>query len=127
MLYLDDSESEPPVKRKKFPKIFDGTFYTIEKVIVDKIEARCMECSEVRKGDISSTGNFKNHYKSKHPDGFKALEQYLKNLTTQTPIVKCHQPTLSNVISSAVSPENVSLRNTFKIRLFFYLIYDQFN
>lgn len=118
MLYLDDLESEPPVKKTKMPKIFDGTFYTVEKVTMEKIEARCIECSEVRKGDITSTGNFKNHYKSKHPGRLKVLEEYLKKSTSETPIIKVHQPTISQVISSAVSPESVSLQKTFQIPFF---------
>lgn len=59
----------------------DGAYYVLETNIDGKISAKCQECGEIRKGSISSTGNFKNHYK-KHPSRFKALEEYLKQEDT---------------------------------------------
>lgn len=38
----------------------------------------CTKCGENKKGDISSTGNFKRHYKTKHLSSFKELEDYTK-------------------------------------------------
>lgn len=57
----------------------DGTFYTLDCDIGSdgKISAKCNECKEIRKGNISSTGNFKSHYK-KHPELLLKLEEYLK-------------------------------------------------
>lgn len=72
---------QPPVKKaKKTPRILDGTFYSIVSNNDGKIEATCCECGDIRKGDISSTGNFKTHYKLTHPSKMKQLEDYLKKV-----------------------------------------------
>lgn len=86
-IFLEQNEQSnvfdgiPVTKRpkKKIPKILDGTFYTLDAEIgLDgKISAKCNECKEIRKGNISSTGNFKSHYK-KHPERLAKLEEYLK-------------------------------------------------
>lgn len=75
------SETEPVTKKTKakIPKILDGTFYTIESNIDGKIVAVCNECREKRKGDVWSTGNYKSHYKTKHPKRLVELEKYLNS------------------------------------------------
>lgn len=95
------------------PKIFDGTFYSIEKRINEKIDARCLECSDVRKGSITSTGNFKNHYKTMHCGRFEALEEYLKSSNTQNVTTKVRQPTMPQIFTPTVSPEKVSIQKIF--------------
>lgn len=82
-------------------------------MVMEKIDARCMECSEVKKGFITSTGNFKTHYKSKHPGRFKALEEYLKGSNSSNGTAKVKQPTMPQVFASTVSPENVRLQVIF--------------
>lgn len=72
------SDAPPPAKKvKKVPKILDGTFYTIESNNDGKIIAKCVECGEIKKGEIGSSGNFKSHYKT-HKSQFNRLEEYLK-------------------------------------------------
>lgn len=74
-LLCSDNASQSTQPR---PKIFDGSFFTILKEENGKIEAKCTECNEVKKGSSSSTGNFYRHYKSKHATRVKALEDHSK-------------------------------------------------
>lgn len=76
----DQAGNEVPVvkKKKKIPRILDGTFYVVEQHQENgQIKAKCQECGDIRKGNITSTGNFKTHYKT-HPEKLKDLEEYLK-------------------------------------------------
>lgn len=68
----------PPRKKAKIPKIFDGKFFEIVSIDdQERVEAKCMECLEIKKGNVKSTGNFKTHYK-KHTTRLAELESYLK-------------------------------------------------
>lgn len=93
----------------------DGTFFTIQENDDGKITARCTECDELKKGNIFSTGNYINHYKTKHSARVKSMEEYLKaakqpkgaaNTTTNTNTVR--QPSIANSFSSSVSGDIVS-------------------
>lgn len=64
-------------KQKKIPKILDGAYYVIESNENGKVNVKCQTCNAIVKGSLSSTGNFKSHYK-KHPTEYKELEEYLK-------------------------------------------------
>lgn len=80
MLHYVTSVSEPPAKKeKKIPKILDGKFYTITANNDGKIDAKCNECGEIKKGHLGSTGNFKSHYK-KHKNRIDDLDKYLKEV-----------------------------------------------
>lgn len=71
--------SDPSPKKKKLPKILDGTFYEIISIDEeDRVVAKCKECLEVKKGKGKSTGNFKTHYKT-HDNRLEELDGYLKN------------------------------------------------
>lgn len=89
------------------PKILDGTFYTFIKDVDGVIYARCNECDEVKKGAISSTGNYKTHYKSRHKSKFPDLEAYLEK--DKKPVDKkvVQQTSLPDMISKAASVETV--------------------
>lgn len=67
-----------PAKRKKLPEILDGKFYTVVLNNNGKIVAKCVDCGDIKKGDLSSTGNFESHYKT-HPHKSKQLDNYLKD------------------------------------------------
>lgn len=69
--------------------------------------AKCMHCDEIKKGDISSTGNFKSHYKLKHSKQVKALEEYLKS---DTEVVKgARQSQISDAFPPKVNADIVSM------------------
>lgn len=92
------------------PKILDGTFYTIEQIDNGKIVARCAECGEQKKGNIFSTGNFINHYKSKHEPRVKELEDFLKNTQPENEKEKTttvRQPAITQCFSENVTAEVV--------------------
>lgn len=75
-------EQQPPRKKSKpnVPRILNGTFYSLEGEIPDdgKIEARCTECQQIRKGNVRTTGNFISHYRTTHRDKFGELELFLR-------------------------------------------------
>lgn len=99
-----------PQKKKRtcIPRILDGTFYCIESNINGKITAKCCECSELKKGDISSTGNFLNHYRAKHSTLQLQLEQHLKsNNLPQTENTSFH------VSKEQVKNKKILLRNSY--------------
>lgn len=67
-----------PKRQKLVPRALDGTFFEIVSNNESKIEAKCKLCLEIKKGNLKSTGNFINHYKSKHQNEYLELENYLK-------------------------------------------------
>lgn len=95
-------------KKQKFcvPKIFYGKYFSIISNDEGKIEARCIECREVKKGHVTSTGNFKNHYRSRHMTLVSEMESYLKSKGDETTGSQTRQPTLAE-FSSIVNPQQV--------------------
>lgn len=78
----ENEENIPPTSKRaktKTPRILDGTFYSIKSVDKGIVCAHCLECGELRKGNISSTGNFISHYKLKHKEKVHILSAYLKS------------------------------------------------
>lgn len=73
-----------------------------------KIEAKCVECGQMKKGTITSTGNFKSHYKM-HPLKSKMLAKYLKG--TDDDIIDVSKLTTSTMrdFLSAISESKVSV------------------
>lgn len=67
--------------KKKPARIFDGKFFTVVKSERGNIVATCTICGEMKKGNLSSTGNFKSHFK-------KNMQRNWRNWTT---IWKVHQ------------------------------------
>lgn len=99
-------------KRMKttIPRIFDGKYFSILSNDHGKISARCNECAETKKGHITSTGNFKIHYKMRHPAIASKLDEYLQN-KTDVPS-KLQQPTLKNFTSN-INTETVIIQRTY--------------
>lgn len=67
----------PPAKKRRMPRILDGTYYEIVSIDEDNVEAKCMGCDKIRKGNLKSTGNFIGHYRNAHSESIQALENYL--------------------------------------------------
>lgn len=80
----------------------DGKYFTIESENDGNIEAKCMKCREIKKGNYLSTGNFLSHYKLKHPSDVDDLRKYTKPKSDKTAE---NQPKLHDVLVS--SNENV--------------------
>lgn len=112
IINIIDADNRQSAKKAKLslPRILDGKFFSVDLHIEGKIEARCTECNEVKKGHITSTGNFKNHYRIKHTSHMSSLETYLKGksdeaVDTQS---KPRQPTMTEFASN-VNPDKVLL------------------
>lgn len=78
---LDENDQQEGKKSKTatIPRILDGKYFTIVSNVDSKIEAKCTQCHKKIKGQISSTGNFKLHYRTVHNSTLSTLENYLKN------------------------------------------------
>lgn len=80
-------------------RVLDGKFYAILSENGTKIEAKCMQCLQVKKGDISSTGNFILHYKNKHPTEYLSLDSHVKFRN------QCHQQPQINQLYNLTTKE----------------------
>lgn len=121
----DDDNLQPSAKRRKtrIPLILDGKYFSIESNIDGNIIARCTECNEQKKGSLTSTGNFKSHFRMKHLEILPTVEAYLKSKGAETSIGVA-QPTLERFV---FKPEKVNetrifcsfdyFRRTFKLLL----------
>lgn len=99
-------ENSVGAKRSKtIPRILDGTFFSIVSNNEGKIEAECTQCKEIRKGILSTTGNFKSHYRNKHSSMVSALESYLNGQTIDQ---KSGRQTTLTEFKSAMNPQKVS-------------------
>lgn len=80
-----DGRNSPAAKRTRFtiPRILDGKFYVIMKNTNGKIEAECVRCGQMKRGDIKSTGNFLSHYRNSHSDQMLDLENYRKGQSNE--------------------------------------------
>lgn len=107
MLFTVQNIAPEPVKKKTklIPKIFNGKFYVVQNESNGNIKAKCTVCGDVRKGNISSTGNFISHYKTKHSSKLNELKEYLKS---ENGIVnsKSHQPTLVDIVQT-ITPDMI--------------------
>lgn len=118
--YFDDTDSQPPLqedslpppakKTKKYPKIFDRKFYSIQNDINGNIEAICSVCNEVKKGNFLSTGNFINHFNLlRHNDKLDELKLYTREIKpSQT------QQTLLHMSSSIGPTPDIVCNSLFK-------------
>lgn len=68
MVQIESTNTSNAAKKRKssMPKLLDGKYFTITKSENSKIEVTCNICGEVRRGEITSTGNFMNHIKKSH-------------------------------------------------------------
>lgn len=99
------STVDPAAKRvkTKIPRILDGQFFSIQSNVNGSIDARCLECSKIFKGNLSSTGNFRKHYERSHSNVMKRLNAYLNSRANEHPTKT--QPTLKDF--ATVQPEMV--------------------
>lgn len=100
---IEDSEPQPK-KEKVLPRILDGKYFIVLKQDGTKIEAECATCGTKRKGDTRSTGNFMEHYNSKHPTMADEVNKYkkLKNSNDslkQTTLPFVSAPLTTHVVS----------------------------
>lgn len=105
---IDDREqgaSAPKKLKLTIPRILQGTFFEIVNNCDGRIDAKCTNCSQNSRGLLTSTGNFKSHYKLKHPALLSSLEKYLIGKPDET--VKLQQSNLKNFISPAVDIDTV--------------------
>lgn len=101
----DESSNLLKIKRTELPRIFDGMYYhEISEHPNDKIWAKCTNCDKIVKGNKTSTGNFKNHYRTNHPTLTKELDSYLNKKQTWEPIVK---PIQTHIFAPEVRKEGV--------------------
>lgn len=75
-----ENNSVQASKRMRFtyPRILQGKYYEVLKDDNGKVEARCTNCSEIKKGHVTSTGNFLSHYRTVHATLLKELDEYRK-------------------------------------------------
>lgn len=104
-----DVPSTPQSKRSKLPRIFDGIYY--EEILErsnGQIWAKCTvsTCRKVVKGNKTSTGNFKSHYRTQHSELIQDMERYLDKKQKWEPIVKPTH-TQTQVFAPAVRKEEV--------------------
>lgn len=81
-----------PKKRKVVPRALDGTYFEIVSNDEGKIEAKCKICDGVKKGNLKSTGNFINHYKTRHQEVYFDFESHLKEGNIRYDSNKTQQP-----------------------------------
>lgn len=91
-------------------KIYDGTYFVIEKVEGDTVSARCTKCNKIRKGNLLSSGNMITHYRKTHPSCLLELLAYLKAKSTTEIQKKPQQLTLRDSIKRCTTEEVSSAR-----------------
>lgn len=102
----DAPMEEPPTKKQRsIPRLLDGRYYTIVTDLDGKIEAKCITCDELRKGNIKSTGNFLNHYRTKHLSLVVEIEKYINRTNEKDTSV---QPAVVSLVGPAISKDDVS-------------------
>lgn len=103
--YLDsldadnESDSNQPAKSpKKIPKILDGKYFEVNGSIDVKgnVQVKCLTCDDIKRGNVSSTGNFFKHYEKVHPLKFNEIRIYTKMKNDNTK--QLQQPTLGQLM-----------------------------
>lgn len=77
-----NDETQNPTKRRKMtsdPRILDNKYFVIVKREGENVVVRCTECNELKKGSITSTGNFLKHYRTRHGAMMPKVEEHLKS------------------------------------------------
>lgn len=86
-------------KRSELPVIFNSEYWSVKLRHGDKIECICGKCGSVYKGKSSSTGNFNEHYKRKHPQDYNSYKLFRESrgkvLVEDENAMKMRQTTLS--------------------------------
>lgn len=97
-----------PKKKKVVPRALDGIFFEIVNECGEKIEAKCKQCEEIKKGNIKSTGNFLNHYKTRHTKEFEHLEKHVKFANPGCEVNKLQKPQISELFPLLTQKEVLS-------------------
>lgn len=100
----DSIDTAPAAKRRRLsiskePRLLDGKYFKIIKRDGSKVDAVCTECGKTRKGEITSTGNFMEHFRKSHPNLVDEVQLYRKqNDPIDTDVVhKKSQKTISEM------------------------------
>lgn len=96
-----------------YSKFFDGTYYIIKSDENGGIVAECTQCHEIKRGHITSTGNFITHYKLKHCLMMDELRKYVKPDNGKRQL-QSNQPTLTEIFQST-APDIVSESYNFNV------------
>lgn len=84
----------------------DGNFYEVTLEEGEKIEAKCLECQRVIKGNNRSTGNFLSHYRTQHEAMMGKLQAHLDKKNDQESEGSVTQRTVA-VVGPAISKVQV--------------------
>lgn len=103
------------ILRISHPKLLDGKYYEIINTHGTKVDAKCKTCGRVRKGDLRSTGNFMDHYRTQHPSMRDEVEQYRKQKEQMIPTDSLKQTTLTS-LTSTLSTQLVSCSSSEEFR-----------
>lgn len=95
---IEDVENRPKRIKSSVPLILDGRFFEIVSNDDGKIRAKCTECSEMKKGHMSSSANFKSHYRLVHPNTFPKSNDYLEKKTNEHKATEKLQQTLDHFV-----------------------------
>lgn len=100
--------NEPINYNKAIPRLLNGKYFVIARRDKFKVIATCTICGKNRKGDIRSTGNFMDHYKTSHPTIIEEVEKHRKEkddekapTMKQTTLVRPISALCTEVVSSA--------------------------
>lgn len=63
-------------KKLSIPKLLDGKYFTIATMENTKVTVTCNICGELRRGNITSTGNFMGHIRKHHKHLEDEVEKY---------------------------------------------------
>lgn len=102
----EEDTIQEPKKAKKIPKMLDGTFYELfgDVDANGNLNGKCTICNDIRKGNISSTGNFIKHYELKHPLRLNDLKLHSK---MKKDTKQLDQPTINKAIAKMLGPDDV--------------------
>lgn len=69
-------------RTKAIPKILDGKYFDTKLREVDRVQAICKICGNLRWGSIKGTGNFTRHINDSHRDRVEEMKKYIKQGST---------------------------------------------
>lgn len=90
------------------PKLLDGKYFSIVKRDGTKVEAKCENCGLIRKGTVTSTGNFMEHIRKMHSSIVSEAETYRKLGSTDEKLEKIRDLTIKEMFKK-FTKEDVSL------------------
>lgn len=89
---------ELPATKKNnisIPRLLDGKHFSIKERNKYKVDAICMTCGRICKGDVRSTGNFMDHYTSAHEELVKKVKDHrIKKVVESMPANNSQQTSM---------------------------------